>query len=114
MSQENPSLEIRRSVRAAAQWFERSAIHGIRQVHRDGEKVIVLDKTASPLWARFYEIGSGRPVFCGRDGLIQYDLGRIEPERRNGYAWYGDWGEDVAARYREWKRKWEPDCSSPP
>jgi pectate lyase len=114
MGQDHPSPEIRRSIHAASQWFERSAIHGIRQVRRGGDKVVLLDQAAPPLWARFYEVGSGRPIFCGRDGLIQYDLSRIEPERRNGYAWYGDWGEDVAARYREWKRKWQPDCSSPP
>jgi pectate lyase len=114
MSLDNPAPETRRAVGAAARWFETAAIKGIRQITRSGDKVSVGDGNAPPLWARFYEIGTNRPIFCGRDGVIQYDLSRIEPERRNGYAWYGDWGADVAARYREWKRKWEPDCSSPP
>ena len=43
---------------------------------------------AKPLWARFYEIGSNRPIFCGRDGIIKYSLAEIEHERRIGYNWY--------------------------
>jgi hypothetical protein len=42
------------------------------------------------LWARFYEIGSNRPIFIGRDSIIHYDVSQIEAERRNGYRWYTD------------------------
>ena len=106
MSLDNPQAEIRQAVRAAARWFESSAIVGIRQITRNGDKQIVADKNAPPLWARFYEIGTNRPIFCGRDGVIGYDLGQIEAERRNGYAWYGHWGQDVARRYARWKERW--------
>ena len=41
---------------------------------------------AGPIWARFYEIGSNRPVFVGRDGVVKYSVAEIEPERRVGYA----------------------------
>ena len=72
----------------------------------------MLDKEAPPLWPRFSEIDTNRPVFCGRDGLLKYDIAHIEPERRNGYAWYGGWGIDVAARYAAWKERWDPRHSS--
>ena len=36
------------------------------------------------------EIGTNRPVFCGRDGIKKYSLAEIEYERRNGYSWYSD------------------------
>jgi PelA/Pel-15E family pectate lyase len=72
----------------------------------DGDKKIVRDDSAPPLWARFYEIETDRPIFAGRDGVKKYDLAEIEAERRNGYAWYGNWGTAVAERYAAWKRKW--------
>ena len=40
-------------------------------------------------WARFYEIGTNRPIFSGRDGIVRYDISEIEAERRTGYAWVG-------------------------
>ena len=54
--------------------------------------------------ARFYEIGIDRPFFCGRDGVKKYALAEIEAERRNGYAWYGDWGRRVLERYTRWEK----------
>ena len=106
MSQDNPGPAIRQAVHAGARWFASSAIKGMRQTSSHGDKVIVQDSQAPTLWARFHEIGTDRPIFCGRDGVIQYDLSRIEEERRNGYAWYGGWGTDVAARYARWKARW--------
>jgi PelA/Pel-15E family pectate lyase len=107
MSQDNPSPEIKQAIHAGARWFAEARINGIRQVHVNGDKVIVKDKDAAPLWSRFCEIGTNRPIFCGRDGIIKYDVARIEAERRNGYAWYGSWGNDVASRYARWKEKWD-------
>ena len=105
MSLDNPGPEIRQAIRAGVRWFERSRIEGIRQTQRDGDKVLVTDESAPPLWPRFSEIGTNRPIFCGRDGVIRYDIAQIEPERRNGYAWYGTWGSDVATRYSRWKAR---------
>ena len=69
-----------------------------------GDKKIVPDRQAPPLWARFYEIGTNRPFFCGRDGVKKDNLADIEAERRNGYAWYGDWGRRVLTRYADWEQ----------
>ncbi|MBX6312335.1 MAG: pectate lyase [Isosphaeraceae bacterium] len=106
MSLDDPSPDVIRSVHAGARWFEASKLTGIRQVIVNGDKKIVPDRDAPPLWARFYEIETNRPFFCGRDGVKKYDIAEIDPERRNGYAWYGDWGSRVAAQYAEWKKKW--------
>ena len=40
--------------------------------------------------------------------MIKYDIANIEAERRNGYAWYGGWGSDVASQYSRWKEQWDP------
>ena len=79
---------------------------GVRQTKVDGDKRIVKDPGAPPLWARFYEIGTNRPMFSGRDGIKKYDIAEIESERRNGYAWYGDWGTRVSRDFARWRDKW--------
>ncbi len=102
MSLDRPAPEVIRAVDAGARWFEKVKLTGIRETRINGDKRIVADPGASPLWARFYEIPSQRPIFSGRDSVIKYDIAQIEPERRNGYAWYGGWGAKVAVRYGAW------------
>ncbi|QEH31934.1 Pectic acid lyase [Aquisphaera giovannonii] len=107
MSLDDPSPRVRRAVHAGSRWFDRVRITGIRVERRDGDAAVVADPGAPPLWARFYEIGTDRPIFSGRDGVIRGKLAEIERERRAGYAWYGRWGEDEASRYRRWCARWD-------
>jgi len=105
MSLDDPGPEIRRAIRAGAEWFESAKITGIRIERVKGDREVVEDPSAAPVWARFYEIETNRPFFCGRDGIKKYHLSEIEAERRNGYAWYGNWGKDVAETYDKWKKQ---------
>ncbi|MAI73327.1 MAG: pectate lyase [Rhodopirellula sp.] len=102
MSIAEPSESIQTSVRSAVQWFRDSKLTGIRvKKTSDGDKQVIPTTNGSPLWARFYEIDTNRPIFSGRDGIIQYDLAKIESERRTGYSWYGTAGQRVLD---EWQR----------
>lgn len=103
MSIEKPTPNVVRAVRAAAAWFADAKIQGLRVVRENGEKRVVADPAAPPLWARFYDLDDGRPIFSDRDGIKKYDLNEIGSERRNGYGWHGDWGSKVAERCREWE-----------
>jgi PelA/Pel-15E family pectate lyase len=105
MSLDKPSPEVIRAIDAGVAWFEAAKLKGIRQTKVDGDKKIVNDPDAPPLWARFYEIGTNRPFFSGRDGVKKYSIAEIESERRNGYAWYGEWGRDLPAHYAAWKKR---------
>ncbi len=105
MRLDRPSPDIIRAVHAGARWFAESEMRGVREARVNGDKRIEPDPTAPPLWARFYEIDSNRPLYCGRDGAKKFDFAGIEPERRNGYAWHGSWGESVARRYADWAKK---------
>ena len=60
-------------------------------------RVVVHDPAAPTLWARFYEIGTNRPIFSGRDGIIRYSLADIELERRMNYSWLGPYATDLLA-----------------
>lgn len=103
MTVEKPGPALIRAVDAGVKWFESARISGIRQTNINGDKKVMADQAAPPLWARFYEIETNRPIFSGRDGIRKYSLAEIEAERRNGYAWYGNWGRDLPAKHKQWK-----------
>lgn len=113
MSLENPSPEVARAADAGVAWFEAVQLKGVREVVIDGDKRLIVDPNGPPLWARFYETGSNRPIYAGRDGIKHYEFASIEAERRNGYAWHGRWGADVLRRYQDWKQERSPAPSKP-
>ena len=77
------------------------------------DKVVVKDPSAPPLWARFYEIGTNKPIFCSRDGKPRETLAEISYERRNGYSWLTDCPSRLLTRdYPAWKRRVGPRSSS--
>jgi PelA/Pel-15E family pectate lyase len=109
MKLDPPSPAVIRAVEGAVAWFERVQVRGIRVVARDGDRVVLGDARAPPLWARFYELGTDRPFFCGRDGVVKYTLAEIEQERRAGYAWYVEAPRKVLEQYPRWRARWTPD-----
>ena len=61
---------------------------------------------APPIWARFYEIGTNRPIFSDRDSVIKYSLGEVGLERRTGYQWLKYWPKNLIEKeYPAWKAK---------
>jgi pectinesterase len=112
MSIENPSDEIKRAVHGAAQWYEDHKVIGIREdriPNKESAKgydvVHVADPSAEVRWGRFYDLDTGRPYFCDRDGVKREKLSDIGMERRAGYAWFRPWGKPVLDAYPEWARK---------
>ena len=61
-----------------------------------------------PLWARYYEIGSDRPIFGDRDKSIHDDVNEISKERRKGYGWYRDTPKRLLQHYRRWAAEHPP------
>jgi PelA/Pel-15E family pectate lyase len=111
MSIEKPTPEIIAAIEDAVEWYRNTMIQGYRYeefIDEEGQedKRLVEDPDAGPLWARFYEIGTNRPIFMNRDSDIFYEYSKVPLERRNGYRWYGDWGEELLnEEYPEWKAK---------
>jgi len=67
----------------ALAWFERSEL-------RPG------------VWARYYELGTNRPIYGDRDGRVYYALSEISEERQRGYAWEREFGvKGVMARFAQ-------------
>lgn len=113
MSIEKPSPRVIEAVEAAVAWFESAKLKGIRvEVRPDPsspsgtDKIVVQDPAAPPMWARFYEIGTNRPIFCDRDGVPKHNLADIGYERRNGYSWLGYYAQDLLAKdYPAWRSR---------
>jgi PelA/Pel-15E family pectate lyase len=113
MSLEEPSPQVVAAIEGAMAWFESVKINGVRQVQRPDarsptgkNKVVIDERDAPPLWARFYEIGANRPLFVDRDGVPRFALADIGYERRNGYAWLGSWPQALLeTEYPRWKQK---------
>ncbi|WP_084625574.1 pectate lyase [Salinimicrobium xinjiangense] len=113
MEIENPSEEVKRSIRSAMQWFEEAKVMGKRVEWIKGpdlpdgrDRILVEDPDGGPLWGRFTEIGTNRPMFIGRDGVVKYNLDEIEHERRTNYSYIDNYAEDLLnIEYPEWEQK---------
>lgn len=118
MKIEDPTPEVCRSIEAAAAWLEEVKIEGLRietvsakteryQHHSSSnDRIAIVDPSAPPIWGRFYEIDTMRPVMANRDGVKVYRLEEVSRERRTGYAWYGSWPRNLLAKeYPDWKAR---------
>lgn len=118
MSLENPNDRIIKSINSAVRWFEDSRIYGIRvdeinapkadyMYHTtEHDKIVVEDSDAKPIWTRYYELGTHKPMFCNRNGKVVYSLEQVERERRTGYAWYVYDPQEILDLYPVWSNKW--------
>ena len=113
MQQPNPDKRIKASVHAAMRWFDKYKLTGYR-LERSGkwgtpdfDTRLVADKTAPPLWARYYDLQRCEPYVCDRDGVPRRHLEQIGYERRNGYGWYSDRPAELYALYEEWANRYD-------
>jgi pectate lyase len=112
MSLEHPSPEIKAAVEGSVAWLNAHKITGLRIDNLPDEKsptgkniVAVPDPTAPPVWARYYDLKTGLPYFCDRDGKPKATIAEIGYERRNGYGWYGYWPASLLEKdYPLWKK----------
>lgn len=105
MSIEAPSQAVADAIVAAAGWYRSSEI-----TDKDDLRAIGVEK---PGWARFYDIKTRRPIFSGRDGVKKYNVMEIERERREGYSWWGRYGDSVAREYGAWKKRHKGNTKGP-
>jgi PelA/Pel-15E family pectate lyase len=106
----NPSQEKIQAIESAIEWYRENKIEGFRwnRTNTDAgwKYSLIKDANAEPLWARFYQIETMKPIFIGRDAIIKYSVSEIEPERQNGYAWYVSAPNELLEKdYPKWKEK---------
>ena len=125
MTLDNPSSEVIDAVNKAVAWFESVKIVGYKLEDTGSDKVLV-ESPGNVMWARFYTLdnytghlyealfntfGPNEPFFCSRvadseGGGPRKTIAEISHERRNGYAWYGNWPSGlIGSEYSSWKTK---------
>lgn len=109
MSLPSPSDEVVAAIKGAVKWFDKHKIPDMkyeRYKDENGEKDSKLvPSPGSVVWARFYDLETEKPFFCGRDGIKKETLQEIEKERRGGYSWYNNAPSKVLKEYPEWLNK---------
>lgn len=121
MSLDKPDQKIVESVQAAVKWFQDSKIYHtrIKTIQAAPEKsqyrtstedrIVVEDLKAPPIWTRYYELGTRKPLFCDRNSKFLYSMAEVSRERRSGYGWYTYAPQEVLDKYPEWQKKWIPE-----
>jgi PelA/Pel-15E family pectate lyase len=118
MSIRDPSQAIKIAIQDAVAWFNDSKITDTKVVTIDApemvtpftiskhDKVVMHSPGAPPVWTRYYELKTHRPLFCNRDSKVVYSLAEVDRERRDGYGWYTYEPQKVLDKYDAWKKKW--------
>jgi pectinesterase len=114
MTIDHPDKEVVAAIENAVAWFRQSAILHTRIETIPAprmvtpfrisvsDKVVVTDSMAPPIWTRYYELKTHRPLFCNRDSKVVYSLAEVARERRDGYGWYTYEPQQVLDKYPEW------------
>ncbi len=118
MSIQKPTGAVIDAVQHAAAWFKASMIKGIKvetfkavdlqtpYTLSKTDRRVVNDSLAPPIWTRYYELKTHRPLFCNRDSKVVYSLSEVDRERRDGYAWYTYSPQKVLDKYPAWQKKY--------
>jgi PelA/Pel-15E family pectate lyase len=102
-----PSPEVRASIEAGVAWLKANAIYGQAFVggrNTPGGRHLEATPGAGPIWARYYSITTGKPIFGDRDKTIHDTIADLTLERRNGYAWYSAGAKEALDAYAAWKK----------
>jgi len=121
MNIDHPNQRIIRSVQSAVKWYEDSKIFHtrVKTIQAPPEKsrwktstidrIVVSDSLAPPIWTRYYELKTEKPLFSDRNSKFFYSLAEVSRERRSGYGWYTYAPQEVLNKYPEWQKKWVPN-----
>lgn len=104
MNIEKPDAATIKAIHAAAKWLADNKILGQRWSR--GDTSVQADEKAPPMWSRFYEIGTNKPIFGDRDSAIYYSVEQVSEERRKGYAWYSTGPNKILEKYTVWAAKY--------
>jgi PelA/Pel-15E family pectate lyase len=121
MNIKNPDKKTIQAVQDAVTWFKESEILQTKVVVipapdlvtpykiSKSDRIVVHDSLAPPIWTRYYELKTHRPLFCNRDSKVVYSLAEVNRERRDGYSWYTYGPQKILNQYPAWQQKWAKD-----
>lgn len=104
MSLPNPSPAVVEAVKGGVAMLKQLAVKDRAWVMVDAVqgKRLIEQPGAGPLWSRYYDATSLKPVFGDRDKSLHDDVHGVSAERRRGYAWWGNWPLKTLEAYDAW------------
>jgi PelA/Pel-15E family pectate lyase len=101
----HPTAQEQQAIRAVAAWFQQTQIHDFAYTRTPHGRGLVAQPGAGPIWARYYQIGTNKPIFGDRDKSIHDTVDELSLERRNGYGWYGTEPSHALELYAAWLKQ---------
>lgn len=105
MSLPKPSPAIVEAVRAGVATLKAIGVRDHAFIKTDEGRKLVAQPGAGPIWARFYDPATLKPVFGDRNKALYDDVNDISLERRNGYTWWSNWPVKTLANFEAWSAK---------
>jgi PelA/Pel-15E family pectate lyase len=102
----HPSRAVVDAVQHGAEWLKGAAVTNHEWVGGHGTpggRHLEPRAGAPPLWARYYSVDKGVPLFGDRDKTVHDDVNELSLERRNGYSWYSGEPQTALDTYVEWR-----------
>lgn len=105
MSLPAPSPAVQNAIHTGIAWLNSTAIHDQQWTGTRAEgRHLAASPGAGPIWARYYNITTGQPIFGDRDRTYHDDVMELSTERRNGYQWYSSGPQHALDLYAEWSK----------
>jgi PelA/Pel-15E family pectate lyase len=101
----DPSAAEQRAIRAAGAWFKKTAIYGQAYGRTSNGRGLTAQQGAGPIWARYYQLDTDKPIFGDRDKSIHGELTELSSERRNGYSWFSSEPKIALDRFATWSQQ---------
>ncbi|WP_404333659.1 pectate lyase [Sphingomonas sp. MMS12-HWE2-04] len=100
----SPAIEA--AVQSGVTWLQAHALRDVEWTRPDGAdgRRLIARPGAGPLWSRYYDIATGKPVFGDRDRSVHDDANELSAERRNGYSWFSPGPQKAIDRYAKWRK----------
>ncbi|PTX94268.1 pectate lyase [Opitutus sp. ER46] len=106
MTLPQPTPAVRSAIDSAVRWLHATAIRDTAWDRKADQGTGLVARPGAPwLWARFYELGTSRPIFGERDRTVHYAVTELSAERRLGYGWYNTRAAGLDADYAAWQAR---------
>lgn len=103
MKQPNPSPQLIAAVQDGVAWLQARAIRDMEWKRGENGAMLSARPGAGPIWSRYYDFTTGKPVFGDRDKTIHDDPNELSLERRNGYSWFSAGPQKAIDQYAKWQ-----------
>ncbi|MGN6421806.1 MAG: pectate lyase [Asticcacaulis sp.] len=104
MQTPDPSPAVVTAVRDAVAWLKAHELRDVAWTRTDKGRDLIPSPGAGPIWARYYDVDTGKPVFGDRDKSLYDNVDDLSYERRNGYNWFDVSPQKVLDAYTIWTK----------